>query len=595
MPRSCAIFEVIHLLKVPMPKALGIPVLWFALAQSATLLFPQAQAPQPATAQAPAVIRSTTRLVQLNVIVHNKKGDPVRGLKKEDFTILDQGQEQQVATFSANAAGPTDPSSAAILPPNVFSNRFDQGGQAPGCVTVILFDALNTEFLDQAYARQQVVKFLRQLKPEDHVAIYLLTTQLTILNEFTQDSSSLLRAIERFEGYSSTPLSASKLERLNPRIPEASRSAPDAITSQLNAFLDGASGRFGDFANINRAETTISAIEGIANHVAYVPGRKSLVWVSGSFPISIGYDADSLFQIGREHRSFGDELEHAARALNQSNMAIYPVNARGLMAPALYSASNSRGFNPRSSPRPTGLGPDQGNFDTMIVLADRTGGKAFYNTNDIEGAVQRAIADGQFTYTLGFYPSHGKWDGKFHELKVHVNQKGLTLRHRKGYFAAPDPPSGPSENQVALDAAVWSPVEWTNLDLQVTLKAFQSSSRTIELQVAMDTRELLLESRDGRLDGRVNVLFSQLGAGNKRISGEKETFDLNMKPDTYERLLKIGTKFTGRLTLSPDIENLRVIAQDASSGSIGTLTIPIKKILSASTAPGGNQPAGQKP
>src|SRR5260370_33047733 len=133
-----------------MPRVLGIPVLWFVLAQSATLLFAQAQAPQPATAHAPAVIRSTTRLVQLNVIVHNKKGDPVQGLKKEDFTILDQGQEQQVATFSANAAGPADPSSAALIPPNVFSNRFDQSGSVPGSVTVILFDALNTEFLDQA-------------------------------------------------------------------------------------------------------------------------------------------------------------------------------------------------------------------------------------------------------------------------------------------------------------------------------------------------------------------------------------------------------------------------------------------------------------
>jgi hypothetical protein len=231
----------------------------------------------------------------------------------------------------------------------------------------------------------------------------------------------------------------------------------------------------------------------------------------------------------------------------------------------------------------------------MIMLADRTGGKAFYNTNDIEGAVQRAIADGQFTYTLGFYPTHGKWDGKFHELKVHVNEKGLTLRHRKGYFAAPDPPRGASENQAALDAAVWSPVEWTNLDLQVTLKAFQSSSRTIELQVGLDTRELLLESKESRWTGKVYVLLSQLGEGNKRISGEQETFDLNLKPDTYEKFLKIGTKFTGRLTLSPEVVNLRVIAQDTGSGAIGTLTIPIKKYVDGMASLGATPPPAPKP
>lgn len=571
-----------------MPKPLTTSLLWIVLGHSATSLFAQAQAPQLATVQSPAVIRSTTRLVQLNVIVHNKKGVPVQGLKKEDFTILDQGQEQSLAFFSADAAGPRNSFSSATLPANVFSNRSDQSGQTPGSVTVILFDALNTEFLDQVYARQQVIKFLRQLQPQDHVAIYLLTTKLTILNEFTQDSSSLLRAIERFGGYSSAPLNASSPEPLGPATLGATRPTQDVITSQLNAFLDGASGQFSDLANINRAETTTSAIEAIAHRVAHVPGRKSLVWVSGSFPISIGYDADSLFDPAREHLSFGDELEHAARALNQANMAIYPVDARGLMALPQFSASKSS-FS-RSGPSSSWQ-----NFFTMDTLADRTGGKAFYNTNDIEGAVQHALADGQFTYTLGFYPTHGKWDGKFHELKVHVNKKGLTLRYRKGYFAAPDPPSGASESQAALEAAVSSPVEWTNLDVQVTVNRFEPASRTLTLQVALDTHELLLESKQGRWDGKLYVLFSQLGAGNRVIGSEKETFDLNLKPDTYEKFLKTGTKFTGPLTLSPDVVNLRVIAQDASSGAIGTVTIPIQKFLTTGSLPAANQPAAQKP
>jgi VWFA-related protein len=209
-----------------MPKPLARSLLWYVLAHSATSLFAQAQAPQPATAQAPAVIRSTTRLVQLNVIVHNKKGVPVQGLKKEDFTILDQGQEQPLAFFSADAAGPRNSLSSATLPPNVFSNRSDQSGQTPGSVTVILFDALNTEFLDQVHARQQVIKFLRQLQPQDHVAIYLLTTQLTVLNEFTQDASSLLRAIERFGGYTSATLNASNPEPLDRSSPEATGPGP---------------------------------------------------------------------------------------------------------------------------------------------------------------------------------------------------------------------------------------------------------------------------------------------------------------------------------------------------------------------------------
>ncbi|GAC1617917.1 MAG: hypothetical protein PVS2B2_02130 [Candidatus Acidiferrum sp.] len=532
--------------------------------------------------------------MQINVVVQNKKGQPYEGLKKEDFTILDQGQSQQVAVFSANTAVAPNSSAFPPLPPNVFSNRNEQGEKPPGSVTVILFDALNTSFLDQAYARQQVVKFLRQLQPQDHVAIYLLTSQLTVLNEFTQDASSLLRAIERFGGYTSVQLDASTPEASNHGAFEPKGSSADLIASQLSAFLDGASGKFSDFANINRIELTTSALEAIANHLAYIPGRKNLVWVSGSFPISIGYDSDSLFQVGREQRSFSEEIEHAARILNQANMAVYPVDARGLMASSQFEPSDRLEWNPRTPYEPKVPGPPRENFDTMNVLADRTGGKAFYNTNDIEGAVQHAIADGQYTYTLGFYPTHGKWDGKFHELKVHVNEKGLTLRYRKGYFATPETPNGDSQTKAALDAAVWSPVEWTNLDLQVTVKAFDTSSRTIQLQVALDIRELSLEPKEGLWNGALNVLFSQLGEGNKPISGERKTMGLNLKRETYEKMLKDGIKLSGPLKLSPDVAYLRVIAQDVPSGAIGTLTIPIKTFLAAGSLRTGDQPDAQK-
>lgn len=519
----------------------------------------------------------------------------MEGLKKEDFTILDQGKEQQVATFSANSAAMRENGSNPALPQNVFTNRGGGAAANPGSVTVILFDALNTAIQDQLYARQQVLKFLRQLHPEDHVAIYVLTTKIIVLNDFTQDASSLLQAIQRFGGYSSPQHDAA-----NPDSKAADQSvflarAPetDPMASRLRDFLDAADGQISDFANIDRAETTTSAIEAIANHVARIPGRKSLVWVSASFPISIGFGGESLVNPGREQRSFSEKLEHAARALNQANMAIYPVDARGLMTDPHFSAANSVPFDMRRGTG--GFAIDQRNFDTMIVLADRTGGKASYNTNDIEGAVQRAIADGQFTYTLGFYPTHGKWDGRFHELKVRLNEKGLTLRHRKGYFAVPDPLNGSAENQAALDAAIGSPVEWTNLNLQVALKALEPSSHTIEVQVGLDTHELLLVSKDGRWSDTLYVYFGQLGAGDKIITSEKETFGLNLKSETYERLMKSGTRFTGRLVLSEETVNLRVIAQDTGSGAIGTLTIPIKKYLATATSPTGHPQTAPTP
>jgi VWFA-related protein len=154
------------------------------------------------------VLRAETRLVQLNVIAQDKKGQPIEGLKREDFTLLDNGKPQNITLFSSepetlpskNGTNDAEPTDAKVdPPPNVFGNRIRHADERPGSVAVILLDALNTSFTDQAYARTQVLAFLRQLQPQDHVAIYLLTTQLIVITEFTQDSKSLLQAIERVQ------------------------------------------------------------------------------------------------------------------------------------------------------------------------------------------------------------------------------------------------------------------------------------------------------------------------------------------------------------------------------------------------------------
>ena len=551
----------------------------------------------PPADQSPIVLRSSTRLVQLNVVVQGKKGEPVTGLTKDDFTVLDQGVAQQIAVFSPRSALPSGAVAATTVPPNVFTNRYDQAGAAPGSVTVILFDALNTAIHDQSYARQQIIKFLGQLQPQDHVAIYILTTQIITVSEFTQDSTSLLKAIQQFSGHDSALLAAATQDTqdINDAVQTASASPASArIASQLKQFLDGADGQINDFANVNRAITTTSAIEAIANHVAQIPGRKSLIWVSGSFPIAIGFDADSLFQPEREHRSFGPEIERATRALNQANMAIYPVDARGLMTSPVFNAENRTGFNTRQPFKPGVLSPDQNNFDTMTMLADRTGGRAFFNTNDLEGAIQRAIGDGQYTYTIGFYPTHGKWDGKFHELKVKLADKGYSLRYRKGYFAAPEPKGSEAENKLNLEAAILSPVEWTNLDVQVVLKQYQTDSRALVLQVVLDAHELQFTPKADRQEALLYAIFGQLGAGDKSITSEKETFNLNLKPETYQKMLQEGLKFTGQIVLAPETTRLRVIAQDGKTGTIGTLTIPIKQVLDAKSQASGAVDASPK-
>ena len=252
-----------------------------ALLQSNLLPVGQTQSANvPAAPQDSPVIRSTTRLVQISVVVTDKKGQPITGLKKENFTVLDEPNPQQIAFFSAEAPRPATPTTP--LPKNVYTNRYDLKGQDPGAVTVVLFDSLNTSAQDQEYVRQQVIKFLKTLKAQDHVAIYALTTKLLLLHEFTQDSSALVNAVNQFKPRELAAYDASNSQSLD--VPGL---AGTPGWAQFQAALNETDARIADRNKANRAETTAEAFTAIANHVAPIPGRKSLIWVSGSFPSQI--------------------------------------------------------------------------------------------------------------------------------------------------------------------------------------------------------------------------------------------------------------------------------------------------------------------
>src|SRR6267143_4159889 len=278
-----------------MHRRLSASFLFFLLASGAARVPAQAPSQNLPGGQAP-VLKATTRLVQINVVVLNKRGEPVDGLKKEDFTVLDQGKEQQIATFSANSATLHEAASIPPLAPNVFSNRGGSTATNPGSVTVILFDALNTSIQDQFYARQQVLKFLRQLQPQDHMAIYVLTTKIRVLNEFTEDTTSLLQAIQKFRGYSAPKENAVNTapSPVGQSLFLMNRTSTESMTEQVREIFADEDAKINDYVTIRRAATTTRALVAIANHVAHIPGRKNLIWVSGSFPIRIEFDGKSL-------------------------------------------------------------------------------------------------------------------------------------------------------------------------------------------------------------------------------------------------------------------------------------------------------------
>src|SRR5260370_31199098 len=138
------------------------------------------------------------RLDEGNVVVGEKRGESVSGLRRDDFTILDKGKEQKVAVFAVDSID-TPRKAWPKLPPNIFSNRI-QRADTPTSTTVILFDGLNTRFQDQAYARNQIAKFLGGIQPHDPVALYLLGINLRILHDFTNNPDHLAQALAIYRG-----------------------------------------------------------------------------------------------------------------------------------------------------------------------------------------------------------------------------------------------------------------------------------------------------------------------------------------------------------------------------------------------------------
>jgi len=315
---------------------------------------PPARPPAQTAAQAP-VFRSTTRLVQINVVVH-KHGQPVTDLKKDDFVVLDHGKPQAITFFSMDSASSlaARPQAPAPLPTDIFTNLPAERGSVPTGVTVILLDLVNTGFKDQHYARDGLLKFLKQIEPEDRIAIFTLGQRgLTLLHDYTTDAASLVERLKGEKGELTPTLDASTLD---------DSTQQELRDMGLDSIADS-NEREADFYTTNRVVNTLAVFDALAQHLAGLPGRKSLIWVSSGIPMMIGFDelptAGSAIST-RDQRIFSPEMDAAVRALNNSGIAVYPVDARGLIVPTQFSAENrtiSKSPGTRPSTPTTWRGP----------------------------------------------------------------------------------------------------------------------------------------------------------------------------------------------------------------------------------------------
>jgi VWFA-related protein len=529
-----------------------------------------AQTPPPTTTQAatPAtqpevVLKATTRLVQVSVIVQ-RHGQPVADLKKEDFQLRENGKPQKIDLFNVEATEKaTLPQAAKPLPPGIYTNELAQRPGTPASVTIILLDTTNTKLTDQLIARQQVLKYLQTIKPEDHIGIYRFSGGLKVLHSYTTDSSDLVALLGSYKGKD---------------IPDLSKNATGTLDGelvQINQFFNaaGSSGAERDFYTIDRVKGTLKAIEFIANNLADLPGRKNLIWVSGGFPNQI--NLLNFKDPTRIQEDFTPEIRACIRAMNNANLSIYPVDSRGLMTDHRFSAENQKIDLKNNLRAPIGTN----NQETMNELANGTGGKAYYNTNDLKRAIADAVDDSRVVYTLGFYPTDEAFDGKFHKLEVKVtDQSGLSLRYRKGYFDSPESPVDSRTAMNELRDAVWSPLDSTGVGVVMAAKSDPKDPTLINMAVQVEPKNISLQPNGDRWAGRLDLLFIQKNDKGQQFNGVEETVTLNLSRENYDKLVKNGFVYRKSVNMASQAKMIKVIVRDAPSGTMGSITVPFSQL-----------------
>ena len=495
----------------------------------------------------PATFKVGTKLVEVDVVARDKRG-LATGLTKDDFALLDNGQPQDIAFFTVRsvrglaATKPLPPPQP--LPPGVFSNRPDSKDAVPATQTVLLLDQLFTSPVSQIVAIQRIDKFLDLRRKQDGIAIFTLGASVSVVQNMTSDEALLRRAVKRLKG----------------RDANFRNTDTSGMTGKAAAEYD----RLGMDERIRALK---NALKATARHLASVPGRKSLVWISEGFPLL--YCPPHL-----PCTDYSPEMRDAAQALNEANVALYAVDPRGLIGALgrMTGIANAESRGPASPVVPGYVGlPPVGpeHIESLNFLAGLTGGNVYFNDNGLEKLIQTAVEDGDVTYSLGFYPSEDSQDGKLHKLSVRVSREGVSLRYRKNYFSTK--PGSEAENRPSLNQLLSDPLDATQIGLLAQAVPGEEGSGVFNVRVAVDLHGVQLGNQDGKWVGAIEISFHQENSNSFQLLPQT----IEIPEDQLSTALEKGFVVAHSIEWQGKATDLRFVVEDKATGAAGSLRIPL--------------------
>lgn len=591
-------------------------ILSFLLLPGLAALQPQGQVSPP---NKPAAnVKTTVRRVLVDVVVSNDKGEPVTGLQEKNFEVLEDGKQQKITTFEEHhGASPTE-INLPPMPPHVYTN-FPVLKTADS-INVVLLDALNTPTRDQTFVHWQMIKYLRTIPPGTRVAIFTLSSRLRMLQAVTSNPSELLAAINRPEAGtqpSGVLTSTEEAEELHHFIDflQANQanplSAPQSLAlaevdpiNAIEEFLTESA----TFQAGARIDITLQALQQLARYLGSVPGRKNVIWFSGSFPIAIfpnGDVAEPFVGVA----DFQSQLRKTADLLSAGEVALYPVAAEGLANDSVYEANGEEigGARPSMAAQDqvAQLQSSETNRDlnqaTMDEMARDTGGQAYYNTNGLSDALSRVIYNGARYYSLTYEPGNTAMDGKYRRIQVGlVNAKG-TLAYRRGYYAddletiltaGRKPDTDPLLMLMGRNLPDYSQILYkikvVPSDPQPSAAAPRiGSSPNLKgpitrygVDFAISPHDLKLDTTpDGGHHGSIEIALVAYDREGKPLNFVVTNGNINLDPKLYASVQQVGLQIHKEIDVPKEYVYLRTGIYDFKSSTAGTLGVPLNDTI----------------
>ena len=529
-------------------------------ALSAWLAAANLVAQQPQKPSQPGyVVRVSTEIVLVNVIARDKRGNLIRDLKKEDFTVYEDGQKQQLTSFdfenvdqllTAGAAGTTATGAAG-------NGGLLGAGQNPTLeardrrLMLLFFDfsAMEPDEIDRAVnAGKKYVQ--ANMQPADMVALVSLVTNMRLDLDFTDDKTRILASLSAYndsegQGFESGTTGSS----------EGTAETSGAYTPDDTDY------------NTFSADRKLLALQSILEAMGKIPQKKSLIYFS-----------NGISQSGVDNQS---ALRAATAAAVKANVSIYPVDVRGLSAFPPGGQAQSASLHGQSAYSGASVLNDlNGNAakqETLYTLAADTGGKAFMDTNDFGGVFQQVQKDTSAYYVLGYTSANRLKDGHFRRLKVQVNRGDVKLEYRSGYYAGRDfEHMKQADREQQLEDELVAELPQTDVAVYAGTAYFRQDDSHYYLGVSLvvtGSQIPFVQEKD-KDNATIDIIGQAQEGGRFPVGRLRDTVKLAV--DSAQQVRRKNVQYNTGFVLAPGSYHLKFIVRENRTGRMGSFETDVR-------------------